>query len=129
MHEVSLMKNMLEMVTRAAEREGGGPVRTIHLRIGELSGVNEDALRFAFEVLSRGTVAEGGALEFETVPVVARCRECTAEFRPRDLVFFCPACNGSDIEIVTGREMEVDYINIDDDADSSHSEREIERKR
>jgi len=114
MHEVSLMKNLLGVVAGAAGREGGGPVRTIHLRIGELSGVNEDALRFAFDVLSRGTIAEGGTLECEIIPLAARCRECGAEFHPRDLVFLCPSCGGADIEVITGREMEVDYICIDD---------------
>lgn len=114
MHEVSLMKNLLGVVAGAAGREGGGPVRTIHLRIGELSGVNEDALRFAFDVLSRGTIAEGGTLECEIIPLAARCRACGAEFHPRDLVFLCQSCGDADIEVMTGREMEVDYICIDD---------------
>lgn len=110
------MRNLLEVVTRAAGREGGGPVRTIHLKIGELSGVNEDALRFAFDVLSRGTVAEGGALECETVPLVVHCGACGAEYQPRELVMFCPACGGREIDIVSGREMEIDYICVDDGA-------------
>lgn len=126
------MTNLLDVVAGAAEREGGGPVRTIHLRIGELSGVNEDALRFAFDVLSRGTVAEGGTLECETVPLVARCRSCGNEFSPQELAFFCPSCDGSEIDIITGREMEVDYISMDDEADrdvESQSKRGTERKR
>ncbi len=132
MHEVSLMKNLLGVVARAAERGGGGPVRTIHLRIGELSGVNEDALRFAFDVLRRGTVAEGGKLECEIVPLELRCRACGAEFCPRELVFICPACQSAEIDVKTGREMEVDYIDVDDGADrviESQQESGTERKR
>ena len=132
MHEFSLMKNLLDVVARTAEREGGGPVRTIHLRIGELSGVNESSLRFAFDVLSKGTVAEDGTLEYEIVPLAARCRNCGEEFKPRDLVFFCPSCGGAEIEVETGREMEVDYIYMDDAedrAEGSRSSQDLERKR
>ncbi len=131
MHEVSLMENLLNVVASAAGREGGGTVRTIHLRIGELSGVNEDALRFAFDVLSRGTVAEGGTLECEKVPLTARCRSCGAEFSPQEFVFFCPSCDSSEIDVKTGREMEVDYIYMDDEADrdvGSQPKPGIERK-
>lgn len=118
MHEVSLMKNLLETVERAACAEGGGPVKVIHLRIGEMSGVNIDALAFAFDVLKKGTVAEGGELEFERVPLEAKCRACGARFHPDGFVFLCGDCSSGDLEITSGREMQVDYILLDDDSDS-----------
>ena len=116
MHEVSLMKNMLETVERAACAEGEGPVKVIHLRIGEMSGVNIDALSFAFDVLKKGTVAEGGRLEFEQVPLEARCRSCGALFHPDGFVFLCGECSSVNLEITSGREMQVDYILLDDDS-------------
>jgi hydrogenase nickel incorporation protein HypA/HybF len=109
------MKNLLRAVEDAAAREGGGPVQVIHLRIGEMSGVNTDALSFAFEVLSKSTAAEGGRLEFERVPLRVRCRECGAEFHPDEFVFRCKGCGSPEIEILGGREMEVDYILLDDE--------------
>jgi hydrogenase nickel incorporation protein HypA/HybF len=114
-HEVSLMTNLLGIVERAAAAESRGPVRVIHLKIGEMSGVSPDALRFAFEVLSRGTCSEGGTLEIERVPVKVRCARCGAETTPADLVFRCGACGCGEIEVLTGREMEVDYILVGDD--------------
>lgn len=115
MHEVSLMSNLLGIVDRVACAEHQGPVRVIHLKIGEMSGVNPDALRFAFEVLSRGTTSEGGSLEIERVPVTVRCARCGAETAPVDLVFRCGSCGSGEIEVLTGREMEVDYILVGDD--------------
>lgn len=115
MHEVSLMTNLLRTVNEARIREGGGPVQVIHLRIGEMSGVNTDALSFAFEVLSKGTEAEGGRLEFERVPLRARCKECRIEFHPDEFVFRCAGCGSPEIEVLAGREMEVDYILLDDE--------------
>lgn len=122
MHEVSLMENMLVMVERAACAEGGGPVKVIHLRIGEMSGVNIDALSFAFDVLKKGTIAEGGRLEFEKVQLEARCRSCGARFHPDGFVFLCGSCSSGDLEITSGREMQVDYILLDDDSNPDDSE-------
>lgn len=115
MHEVSLMNRLLEVAAGAARREGAARIDAIHLRIGELSGVNIDSLRFAFEVLSKGTPAEGGRLEFEKVPLLARCAECGREFRPEGLVFRCPSCRSERIDVAAGREMEVDYILLDEE--------------
>ncbi len=114
MHEASLMSNLLVIVDRAARAEGEGPVRLVHLKIGEMAGVNADALRFAFEVMSKGTAAEGAELGIETVPLRARCGACGDISNPADFVFRCPACGSGDIEIVAGREMEVDYILVGD---------------
>jgi hydrogenase nickel incorporation protein HypA/HybF len=108
------MSNLLAIVDRAARTEGGGPVRVVHLRIGEMAGVNEDALRFAFEVMAKGTAAEGAELGIEKVPLRARCASCGAHSIPADFVFRCPACGSGDIEILAGREMEVDYILVGD---------------
>lgn len=116
MHEVSLMKNLLSIVDRTAFGEGAGPVRVVHLKIGEMAGVNADALRFAFEVMAKDSVAADAVLEIERVPLSIRCTACGVEFRPGGFVFICTACGSSEIEILTGREMEVDYILVGDDA-------------
>jgi hydrogenase nickel incorporation protein HypA/HybF len=115
MHEISLMENLLEIVGDAARKENGGKVTVIHLRIGEMSAVNTDALNFAFEVLSKGTVAEGGRLECERVPLEMRCSVCGATSRPEDFVFRCPRCGATEVVLNAGREMEIDYILMDDD--------------
>lgn len=118
MHEVSLMQNLLEVVETTARREGGGRVSLIRMRIGEMSGVSTDALDFAFEVLSRGTAAEGGRIEYERVTLSARCRGCGGAFAPEGMVFRCPGCGDADVEVVSGREMEIDYILMDEGAEA-----------
>ncbi|HER43433.1 MAG TPA: hydrogenase maturation nickel metallochaperone HypA, partial [Candidatus Eisenbacteria bacterium] len=114
MHEVSLARNMLSSVEEAVRREGGGTVKVVHCRIGELAGVSVDALSFAFDVLSRGTPAEGGRIECERIPLRTRCRDCGKEFAPGEVVLACPACGGR-MDIRSGREMEVDYILMDEE--------------
>jgi hydrogenase nickel incorporation protein HypA/HybF len=115
------MKNLLAIVDRAARDEGGAPVRVVHLRIGEMAGVSEDALRFAFDVMAKGTAAEGASLGVEKVPLRIRCTGCGADSNPADFVFICPECGSRDIEILAGREMEVDYILVGDGANESEN--------
>jgi hydrogenase nickel incorporation protein HypA/HybF len=117
MHEISLMENLLEIVGDTARREDGGRVTVIHMRIGEMSGVNIDALNFAFEVLSKGTLAEGSTLECERVPLEMQCSACGADSRPKDLVFRCPLCGATEIVLNSGRELEIDYILMEEDGD------------
>ncbi|MBD3179254.1 MAG: hydrogenase maturation nickel metallochaperone HypA [Candidatus Latescibacteria bacterium] len=114
MHEVSLMQNVMSVVSRAAEQQGGGKVSSIHLKIGAMAGVNLDSLRFAFDIISRGTVAEEGKLEIQRVPLKLHCTGCGREYTPGQFSMTCPSCGSSDIEIITGREMQVDYIMMED---------------
>jgi hydrogenase nickel incorporation protein HypA/HybF len=126
-HEVSLMKNLLDTVEETARRESGEPVKVIHLRIGELSGVNIEALSFAFEVLKEGTLSSEARLEFERVSLEARCKRCGADFHPDELIFRCTKCGSADIEILAGREMHVDFILLDDEINKAGRNGSIER--
>jgi hydrogenase nickel incorporation protein HypA/HybF len=112
---MSLMENLLGIVGAAALEQGEAHVKVVHLKIGEMAGVSVDALRFAFDCLSPGTVVEGGRLEIETVPLSVRCARCGATWKPEEFVFVCGSCGSPEIEILAGREMEVDYILVDED--------------
>src|ERR1035438_8100682 len=84
-HELSIMQSALNMALDQAQQAGAVRVHTIRLRIGALSGVVPDALEFAFEVLTPGTLAEGSKLAIERVPARFWCRTCTQEFQSDDM--------------------------------------------
>jgi len=107
-HEVGIMHQALEIALRHAEQAGGAPIRCIHLRIGVLSGVVEDALRFAFTCLAEGTLAEGGRLAIEVVPMRCFCAACDREYETLDPLDTCPGCaapcpplGGQEIEVAS----------------------------
>jgi hydrogenase nickel incorporation protein HypA/HybF len=112
MHEVSLMTEALRLATDAAQAAGATRVVRLRLRIGTLSGVVPEAMRFAFDVVSRDTPAHGAVLEIETVPAAGWCAVCQAEFAGADFFNECPRCHNPSGELRRGREMEIADVEI-----------------
>ncbi|WP_222263300.1 hydrogenase maturation nickel metallochaperone HypA/HybF [Modestobacter marinus] len=103
MHELAITQGVVDVVTA---RTGDVPVAGVRLRVGRLSGVVPDAMRFCFELVTAGTPLEGAALEFERPEGRARCRTCGQDFVLRDPVLLC-GCGSADVEVVAGRELSV----------------------
>ena len=102
------------MASEEAARRGGVKVFAIHLKLGQLSGVVEDALLFSYEVACQGTVLEGSQLIIEEIPVVVYCPACKAETELASLQrFCCMTCGTLTSEIVRGKEMEVFALEIE----------------
>ncbi len=112
MHELAIAQSALQQVLREAERAGARRVSRIVLRIGALSGVETESLRFAFDALLPASAAAGAQLELESVPALARCRACGHEFAPATgTLFECPRCRAFGAELRQGREL--DLVRID----------------
>ncbi len=65
MHEKALMDDLMRKIVGAAEAEGGTRVMRIRVRLGALSHFTEAHFREHFADASRGTLAEGAAVEAE----------------------------------------------------------------
>jgi hydrogenase nickel incorporation protein HypA/HybF len=78
-----------------------------------MAGVVPESLEFCFEALAQGTSIEGAALLMEQIPLVVRCATCGGDSRIEQTLFVCPLCNGRDLTIVSGRELEVREIEVD----------------
>jgi hydrogenase nickel incorporation protein HypA/HybF len=115
-HELSLAQNIAEIAQNAADANGTGRIVTVFVRIGELSGVVIDSLTFCFSAITAGTPLEGAALHVDRIPVRARCRACGTGCEIRDFVFRCPSCGGGDMEILTGRELHVSHIEVEEES-------------
>jgi hydrogenase nickel incorporation protein HypA/HybF len=114
MHELAIASAILERAQAAALHNGGGRVLRIGLRIGEISGVEPEALTFGVEALAKGTPCEGVALEIERPKRRQRCAACATEFEPEGLGTTCPACRHEASECIAGRELDVAYIELED---------------
>jgi hydrogenase nickel incorporation protein HypA/HybF len=95
------------MAIAAAHRNGAHRITALKLRIGVLSGVVPEALQFAWDVVTRQTIAEGAQLEIESVPASAWCPVCQAGFACADFYTECPRCHQVIGELRHGRELEL----------------------
>jgi hydrogenase nickel incorporation protein HypA/HybF len=110
MHEWSIADNLVKLVVEAVEREGLASVSRVVIQVGVLRQVIPESLEMAFSFLTGETSVAGAVLEIEMVPLKALCRACGAEISEGEFVFICPACGGFDLNILTGKELYIDYI-------------------
>ncbi len=101
------------MAIEAAERESAKRITRLHLQIGELAGVVPDAMAFAFDVASAGTIAEGAAFEWDSVKVRCRCANGCPDFEPDSMIFTCPQCGTISMDLLAGRELHLVDIEIE----------------
>jgi hydrogenase nickel incorporation protein HypA/HybF len=113
MHELSIMEEAVRLALDAAKSAGARRVLALRLRVGALSGVVPEAMRFAFDVVCQGTLAEGASLEIESVPAVCWCATCQAEFDCADFFSACPRCRNFSGELRRGRELEIASVEMD----------------
>jgi hydrogenase nickel incorporation protein HypA/HybF len=122
MHELGIAASVLDTVqAEARKRPGMRPCR-VGLRIGELAAVDPEALRFAFEALTRETEIESLALEIEMCPRRQRCCDCATVFEVRDFAFACPRCGALRTECISGDELEIAYLEVDDEPRSARAQ-------
>ena len=76
MHEMSLAEGVLQLVEDTARRESARCVKLVVLEIGRLSSVEPEAIRFCFEAVTHGSIAQGAALEIVNVPGAGWCMRC-----------------------------------------------------
>ena len=113
MHELPVTESILRIVLDHAGRNGVRRVKRVHLRIGELSGLETPWIQRYFDRLSAGTIADGARIEVESVPVRLRCSDCGTVFgadvrAPGSIP--CPDCGATRVRIVSGEEYLVDSI-------------------
>jgi len=108
------MQATLEIALEHAARHGAGRIHRIALRVGDLAGVVPEALEFAFDVVTEGTIAEGARLEIVRVPLICACTVCGSEFQPPDVFFDfdCPQCHSMSARVRQGRELELGHLEV-----------------
>lgn len=109
MHEMSITRNIVSIVSEhARERK----VTRVRLEVGKLSAVIPEAIRFCFDVVSKGTVLEGATLEIIELPGRARCRACGSEVELHTIVTAC-SCGSRDLERRQGDELNIKEMELE----------------
>jgi hydrogenase nickel incorporation protein HypA/HybF len=89
-------------------------VTVVELRVGKLRQVIPDTLEFYFEFVARDTVCEGARLQQQVINARLVCRSCGHEWDIEIPAFRCAQCGGSDVEIASGNEFEIEAIEVEE---------------
>ena len=115
MHELSIALSMIDVAAEESERQGGGRVVAIHLRLGALSGVVPEALLSAWDLACESSPLEGCRLVIENAPIIIYCAACAGERPVRSIQeMSCADCGAPAIRVVSGREMEIVALELAD---------------
>jgi hydrogenase nickel incorporation protein HypA/HybF len=113
MHELSIAISMIDQILEESDGRGGLAVEVVHLKLGIFSGVDKDALSFAYELACEGSFLEGSRLVIETIPLVIYCAACQKDRTPPSVYeLSCPECGSPGQKIITGREIEVASLEV-----------------
>ena len=111
MHELSIGSAIVDTAVRHA---AGRQVTRVTVRIGRLRQVVPASLTFCFGLVARDTVCDGAVLELEVVRARLRCEECAHGWEIDVPAFRCPLCGSAEVGVVTGEELEVESIEVEE---------------
>jgi hydrogenase nickel incorporation protein HypA/HybF len=118
MHEMGIALQIIDIATASVPPDRrSARVERVNLKVGKLSAVVPDSLRFCFDIASKDTPLEGAELAIEETHVVARCKDCDARWTIAEPVFTCQRCNSGSLEILSGRELDIVSIEIAEEGD------------
>lgn len=110
MHELSIAKNIVEIIKESVEEKDLSSIEKVVLKIGELSGVVTDSLLFSLEAISTGTLLECAKYEMLKIPFRVKCRVCNNESENQLGIVKCPVCGSKDTDVISGNELLISEI-------------------
>ncbi len=114
MHELSIAESIVDIVHQYVDKERLTDVRSVCVKVGTFSGVVPDSLEFSYQAITAGTELERSTLTMERIPFVIECRDCQRESVSEDGITQCPLCSSFSTSIISGRELQVKDIELED---------------
>jgi hydrogenase nickel incorporation protein HypA/HybF len=115
MHELPVMKSVLDICLRHAARNNAKKIISVKLKVGELSDLQDNWMQRYFDHLSKGTPAEEARLLIERMPLIMHCSLCSDSFPVNlreDEDIRCPRCGSEELTYVSGREYRVESMEV-----------------
>ena len=112
MHEMSLCESLIQVIEEQAQSQGYSTVKAVYLDIGAFAGIEIDSMKFCFEVVCRGTIAESATLCINQLSGKAWCFDCSKEVSISDRLDHCPECNGFSLQAKGGDEMQIKQLEV-----------------
>lgn len=114
MHELSIAHSILSIAERSLPAGNTGQITGVNIQIGELSGIETEALVFAFSAIKSGTVLEAAELRIESIAGEGCCTDCDTVFPLHSFGTACPKCQGYLLNILRGKELKVLSLTVEE---------------
>ncbi len=114
MHELGIVQNIIEIVNDQTKNFPDRKIKNVYVKIGKLTNVLNDSLLFGYDALIQSTPLAGSKLTIETVPAKIRCEICHNESQVDGLAFHCDRCQSTSVKLISGMELTVSEIEIED---------------
>ena len=113
MHEMSLAESVLQIIEELARSQNFRRVRSVTLEIGVLSAVEPDAMRFCFDAVTHGSIAEGARLEIIETPGKGLCNACGKTVAMQEQYGLCTECGSAYLQVISGNRMRVIDLEVE----------------
>jgi hydrogenase nickel incorporation protein HypA/HybF len=113
MHEMSLCEGILQVIQSEAQKQGFEKVKSVWLEIGDLAGVEIEAMEFCFDAVTRNSLADGAQLNIINVPGLAWCMQCNKNVSVKQRFDECPECGSYQLQVTSGDEMRIKELEVE----------------
>lgn len=113
MHEYAVTKSIIELAVKEAQAANAARITEIRLVVGDLSSIIDESVSMYFDIISKGTPAEGARLIFTRKPAVLYCSICRKNFDKPAKGFECPVCGSTGRLTGEGREFYVESLEVE----------------
>lgn len=116
MHELSIAMGMVEELMRIARENNAKKITTVNLKIGRISGIVIDSLKFAFDAIKfEYSFISDAEILIEEVPVMHECNNCGNIFETVETLYFssCPKCSSYNLKLLSGDEMHIKNLEVE----------------
>lgn len=112
MHELSIAIGIVKIAEDETAKVKESKVTKIELEIGQLAGIEIDALNFVWESAVKDSVLENAEKEITIIPGKAKCADCNTVFYLENIYDTCPKCNSNFKGILQGKELRVKALEV-----------------
>lgn len=109
MHELSIVQSMMKIVENYAKDK---EVTKVVVKIGKMSGIEPYFLKESFDIFKENTICKNAELEIIECDIKIKCNDCGKESVVKDFDFSCPKCGSLRTDLVSGEEMNIEYIEV-----------------
>ncbi len=113
MHEMSICEGILQVLETESVTKKYSVVKKVAVEVGPLSGVEVEALKFSFDVVMKGTLAEQAELIIIETPATAWCMQCSDLVNIKQRYDDCPKCGSAQLQLTGGEELSIKELEVD----------------